>query len=145
MRFWDSSALVTLHVEQELTNQTRSLYASDPEVVAWALSDVEMRSALRRLEREGRLVGRALADAIARVDALWESVHVVQLTDGVKARAKRLLAAHALRAADALQLAAALVVVDDDPTGHEFVCTDERLSASAAREGFVVLPDTGVP
>lgn len=141
MRFWDSSALVTLHVEQAHTVQTRSLYESDPSVLAWTLTDVEMRSALRRLERDSLLVGAPLVDATARCDALWESVHVIQLTDGVKARAKRLLATHSLRAADALQLAAALVAARDDPDGQGFVCLDELLSAAAAREGFTVLPE----
>jgi predicted nucleic acid-binding protein len=141
MRFWDSSALITIHVEQEHTRRTRALYEADPEVIAWVLTDVEMRSALRRLERDGDLVGSALAEAITRVDALWESVHAVELTDGLKARAKRLLAVHALRAADALQLAAALVTVRDDPDGCPFVCLDDRLSVAAAREGFTVIPE----
>ena len=85
---------MTLHVEQDHTDQMRSLYASDPQVVAWTLSNVEMRSALRRLEREDRLVGRGLADAIARTNELWESVDVVRLTGGLKAPSKRLLATH---------------------------------------------------
>lgn len=140
MRFWDSSALLTLHVAQAATEQTRRLYAADPEVLAWVLSDVEMRSAVRRLERDGMLVGEDLAEAIARLEALWSTLNVVRLTDAVKARAKRLLGAHALRAADALQLAAALVVSEDDPVGQEFVCLDTRLAAAAAREGFTVLP-----
>jgi predicted nucleic acid-binding protein len=141
MRFWDSSALVTIHVEQEHTDRTRALYRSDPFVVAWTLTDVEMRSALRRLEREGALAGSDAAEAIGRVEELWQAVSQVQLTDGLKARAKRLLAVHALRAADALQLAAALVFVRDDPDGCEFVCLDERLSVAAAREGFAVVPE----
>jgi hypothetical protein len=41
-----------------------------------------------------------------------------------------------MRAADALQLAAALIVVDDRPTGHEFVCCDTRLAAAAGRKGY---------
>ena len=58
----------------------------------------------------------------------------------VRERAGRLLATHPLRAADALQLAAALVWCDEAPQGETFVCLDERLSAAARREGFAVLP-----
>jgi predicted nucleic acid-binding protein len=140
LRFWDSSALITLHVAQANTAATRNLYAEDPDVLAWALTEVEMRSALRRLERKGALTGSALTTAMARVDALWRSVHRVQLTDAVKARAMRLLATHPLHAADALQLAAALVAAEDEPVGHEFVCLDVRLATAAAREGFTVHP-----
>jgi uncharacterized protein len=140
LRFWDSSALVTLHVAQAATPVTRRLYEADPVVLAWVLSDVEMRSAVCRLEREGTLSAAAARDAGARLADLWEAVHVVGLTDGVKARAKRLLGLHTLRAADALQLAAALASAREDPTGSEFVCLDDRLGSAAAREGFDVLP-----
>lgn len=47
---------------------------------------------------------------------------------------------HALRSADALQLAAALVACDERPRGETFVSLDERLRNAAQREGFTVLP-----
>jgi len=140
VRFWDSSALVVLHVQQRATRRARDLYAKDPQVLAWVLSDVEIRSALCRLGREGALSPDALREAIARSESLWSSVHVISLLDAVKARAKRLLAVHALRAADALQLGAALAAAYDDPVGWEFVCLDERLAEAARREGFAVVP-----
>ena len=68
-------------------------------------------------------------------------VAVVGATDQVRVRAGRLLAAHPLRAADALQLAAALVWSDDQPQGESFVCLDERLRAAAASEGFASVPE----
>lgn len=73
-------------------------------------------------------------------DRLFEGVHAVALADPVRARAKRLLSVHALRAADSLQLGAALTAVEDEPFGWGFVCLDERLSEAASREGFRVLP-----
>ncbi len=54
----------------------------------------------------------------------------------------RLVAMHALRAADAMQLGAALVAVGDRPAGHTFVCTNRRLRDAGLREGFHVLPAT---
>lgn len=59
--------------------------------------------------------------------------------DAAKMRARRLLEAHPLRAADALQLAAALVGVFDRPEGFEFVAFDDILASAAEREGFSVL------
>jgi uncharacterized protein len=50
------------------------------------------------------------------------------------------LATHALRAAEALQVAAALTWCDESPRGERFVCLDERLKQAARREGFDVLP-----
>jgi len=83
---------------------------------------------------------RQVTAAIGAVESFWETVHVVSLVLPVKARAKRLLAVHPIRAADALQLAAALTAVYDDPAGWEFVCLDERLGDAARREGFTVVP-----
>lgn len=57
--------------------------------------------------------------------------------------ALRLLASHPLRAADALQLAAALVWARGQPGGHEIVCLDDRLASAALLEGFTVLPSPG--
>jgi len=140
LRYWDSSALVALHVRQASTSAVRGLYARDGEVLTWILSDVEIRSALHRLTREGAMTDRQAESAIAAVDAFWETIHVVSLVPPVKTRAKRLLAVHPIRAADALQLGAALTTAYDDPFSREFVCLDERLSAAARREGFTIVP-----
>ena len=140
MRFWDSSALVALLVAHASSSQLRTLYASDAEAVAWTLSDVEIRSALARLERDAALSNKDYQEAVSRAEALWKTLHVVSLVDTVKNRAKRLLGVHLLRSADALQLGAALTVTLDDPLGVEFVCLDERLTDAARREGFVLLP-----
>jgi predicted nucleic acid-binding protein len=140
MRFWDSSALVTLFVAQKTTSSVRDLYASDPQVVAWTLSDVEMRSALVRLEREGALAASGLQEAVKEIETFWPRVNVVTLVESVKSRAKRLLGVHALRAADALQLGAALAVTTDDPRGFGFVSLDSRLTDAARKEGFAILP-----
>jgi hypothetical protein len=59
--------------------------------------------------------------------------------ESVRERAGRLLAVHPLSAADALQLAAALVAVDERPRGFGFVTLDDRLAAAAVREGFALL------
>jgi len=65
---------------------------------------------------------------------------VVEDAAQVDRRARRLLAAHPLRAADALQLAAALVACDERPDVLALVTLDDHLAEAARREGFVVLP-----
>ena len=54
--------------------------------------------------------------------------------------AARLVSIHPLRAADAFQLAAALVWTEEHPSDSGFVCLDARLCEAANREGFRVLP-----
>jgi hypothetical protein len=140
VRFWDSSAAVTLFVQQEHSATVRELYAADDQVLAWTLTDVEIRSGLARLLRERAIADKDFQDASQRAEWFWKGVHVVSLVDPVKTRAKRLLGIHSLTAADALQLGAALAATSDDPTTLGFVCLDERLRLAAMREGFSVLP-----
>jgi hypothetical protein len=49
--------------------------------------------------------------------------------------------AHPLRAADALQLGAALVWCEEQSHGEVFVCLDARLREAARREGFSLAPE----
>ena len=77
---------------------------------------------------------------IERLRQLVQHADTIAPTDDVRRRAARLLAVHPLRAADALQLAAALVWVEEQPHGERFVSLDGRLRDAAAREGFTLVP-----
>jgi predicted nucleic acid-binding protein len=138
MRFWDASALVPLVVAEPSTAILRRL-ASEGDMVTWCLSAVEISSAIERRTREGALTSaqRAVAlETLVELSQIWTEITAVA---AVRERAMRLLAVHALRSADALQLAAALVAAGDRPAGHEFVCVDARLATAAAREGYRLL------
>jgi predicted nucleic acid-binding protein len=63
----------------------------------------------------------------------------VQPVTAVRTTAIRLLRVHPLRAADALQLAAAIVAAEDHPATLQLVTLDERLAQAAEREGFEVV------
>ena len=93
-----------------------------------------------RRHREGRLPVDPLEQALRRLIGIVEAADIVAPTLPLRERAGRLLASHPLRAADALQLAAALVWCDERPADEGFVCLDQRLRDSARREGFAVLP-----
>lgn len=138
MKFWDSSALVPLLVEEETTVPLRDLYLADPETVAWWSTPVECASSLARLEREGRLSPQEVTEALGRLDALARHWHRIEPLDTVLETARRLLRVHPLRAADSLQLAAAILASEGRPSSLELVCLDDRLVTAAQREGFPV-------
>ena len=143
MRFWDSSAVVPLLVVQAASPRADAWLSEDPELALWTLTSVELASALRRLVREG-LLGEADANtAETRADELIRTSHVVVNVETVKVQARRLLRFHSLRAADAMQLAAALEWAGGRPTGRLFMSLDAQLARAAAREGFHVVPDPG--
>jgi len=139
VRFWDTSALLPLFVAEAHSARVRGWLRRDPVVVVWALSRVELLSALARREREEPAVARGLLRARQRARAAWEEWSEVVALEPVRRQAERLVSVHPLRAADALQLGAALVVTDLDPAGFELVTFDERLALAALKEGFSVL------
>lgn len=65
----------------------------------------------------------------------------IQPTGVLREAAKRMLRLHALRAVDALQLAAALTAAEQHPDALDMVCLDQRLCEAARREGFRLLPE----
>lgn len=139
MRYWDASALVPLVVEESATARAREWLERDPAIVTWAWTRVELVGAVERRARDGRLSRtdrRRYLDGFAELAELCDEVVDVP---AVRSRAVALLARHPLRAADAAQLGAALLVSDGDPASLEFVCLDERLAEAAEREGFRTL------
>jgi predicted nucleic acid-binding protein len=138
--FWDSSALVPLCFEQPDSSALRRLVRSSPRIAAWWGAPVEVRSALRRLLREGALDERGVAQALRRLDVLRRSWSEVQPGEELRGLAERALDRHDLRAADALQLAAGLVLCGERPARRTFVCLDARLAAAARALGFTVAP-----
>lgn len=139
MRFWDSSAIIPLLVEETATGSATAYYQAQPEMIAWWGSAVECASALARLEREGDLDTASVTQAFQQLQSLQAAWNEVQPLDIVRTTAQRLLRVHRLRAADSLQLSAALVACDHRPQAWEFVCLDARLCGAAEREGFKVI------
>jgi len=139
VRFWDASAIVPLLVEDVDRTRLLDVLESDSVMAAWWASPVEVASAVARREREGLLSPADATTALQRLRQLERSWHQVTPTDAVRGVAQRLLRVHPLRAADSLQLAAALAIAGDDPNELGFVCLDQRLVEAARKEGLDVL------
>jgi len=138
--FWDSSAVVPVLLAMARSPLLVSLLGSDSQPAVWWGTPVECQSAIFRRHRETSLPPRSLERALERLAGLVEDASVIAPTLALRERAGRLLRAHPLRAADALQLAAALAWSEDAPRGETFVCLDVRLRGAAGREGFAILP-----
>lgn len=140
MRFWDSSALVTLIIEQEKSKELREFLNKNSEILAWWGSEAECFGALCRLQREGCLSKKAFSVAQKMLSEFATSWHIVQPVHEVMVETKKILRRHVLKTADAFQLAAAVCGAEGEPGSLEFVCLDRRLGEVAEREGFIVLP-----
>jgi hypothetical protein len=139
MRFWDASGIIPLLADEPTREHLLRLLEEDAEIIAWWGTPVEIASALARREREGFLAADDVTEALRVAHDLAESWHEIVPSDSVRRTAERLLRTHPLRAADSLQLAAALIASDHNPVSLDFVCLDARLVSAARREGFSVL------
>ena len=140
MRFWDSSAIIPLIVQEEQSKYCIHAYRADSDILVWAMSKVEVFSALCRRVRDGALGPASLDSAALRMNSLFESIYEVDAIQRVKDRAMRLLRVHPLRTADALQLAAVMVGTEENVRRLPFMCFDDRLAAAARLEGYEVNP-----
>lgn len=137
--FWDTSALVPLCCFQPQSALARQVARTYSRQVVWWGTIIEAISSLNRLTREGTLHLKDSKQAFARLDYLRGRWNEVQPTEEIRDRAERLLRVHRLRAADALQLAAALVWCRDRPQGRAVIGADGILSEAAAAEGFTTI------
>ena len=108
-------------------------------MLVWWASEVECVSALARLERDGSATPDLFTAAFKNLRELVAGWHEIDPNDTIREAAARFIRVHALRAADALQLAAAFVAADRRPTSLELVTLDERLAVAAQKEGFAVI------
>lgn len=136
--FWDSSALVPLCVHESASRRAHSQLRKFLPVVWWG-SLVEVHSAIARLHRLDKLNDGEKQKALSHLELLHRGWREILPGDHVRDLAIRLLDAHELRAADSMQLAAALTWCQQRPTKRDFVCSDERLSKAATAVGFSVL------
>lgn len=136
MRYWDASALVPLIVAQPDSHLVREWLAEDDQIVTWVWTGTEIVSAIERLTREGKISRqqrRAALEEFGDLSNQWDEV-----TDAVAVRARALgvLARHPVRAADAGQLAAAMLIQEQLTFPLSFMCLDRRLALAAEREGL---------
>ncbi len=139
MRFWDASAIVPLLVSEPTRETLLGLLDGDSGMLVWWGTPVECTSAISRREREGALSVTEATGAVQRLRDISSGWHEILPSEIVRSVAQRLLRVHPLRAADSLQLAAAVVASEREPATLAFVSLDERLSEAASREGFPVI------
>jgi predicted nucleic acid-binding protein len=140
MKFWDTSALVPLFVEEPRSGSVKPIFGSDTSVVVWWANPVECCSTFSRLVRERVITATEEEGLRNEIDVLADCWSEIDPSSEIRTIARRLLRRHPLRAADSMHLAAALIWADNRPEGFEFVCIDKRLRDAAGLEGFTVLP-----
>jgi uncharacterized protein len=138
--FWENSALGAILLSEPESAAFVSAFDGDEEPAIWWGTPAEAHSMLARGLREKRFTREEATSAAERLRALRRLSYEVPPSEDVRTRAMRLLSAHRLRAADALQLAAALFWCEEQPSNETFACLDTRLREAARSEGFTLFP-----
>lgn len=142
MRFWDSSALLPLLSEEKFSSITTNLLREDADVTVWWGTRVECSVTISRLKRESKLTETTMEEARINLNELSAEWLEIEPTNELRLLAMLISKAHPLKAADALQLAAALRWCEGNTDGANFVCLENQLRRAAEDEGFDVLPES---
>jgi predicted nucleic acid-binding protein len=139
VKFWDSSAIVPLIIEERQSKACRQLLRTDPTQLVFCFTRTEILSAIWRKHREGLLNVADVQAAEDRLDKLADRWTEVDSVTPVRDAAEKLLRAHPLRAADSLQLGACVAIFGTRRRDREFVVLDDLLAEAARQEGFKVI------
>ncbi len=130
-----------LIVAEIASAEVRRILHADTEMAVWWGTRLECVAGFNRLSRERVFNEENLKEATSRLQTLSSGWTEIRPDDEMRCHAEYLASKHPLKAADALQLAAALVWCEGNVAGRNFVCLDRTLRRSATNEGFDVLPE----
>ena len=136
--FWDASALMPLCVDLKSTPDVDRLF-QETSIVVWWATTVEIRSALARLVRMQRASIGEHGQGCRLLQELRQGWVEILPSDSLRGFAEELPERFALRAGDALQLAAAYTWAMQRPAGRSFISGDKRLLEAAEQMGFSVI------
>lgn len=136
----DASAVMKLFVPEPGREAALDLWGRASTVYASRLAYPEVRAALARAQRGGRLSPSGVRRTRQYLERRWSQVAVLEVTASVARAAGDLADRYALRAGDAVHLASALVLEDPEVTVATW---DRRLARAAHDAGLPVAPALG--
>ena len=137
--YFDTSALIPLIVDEPVSAVCVRLWNEAERVVSSRLLYPEARAALAQAERMKRLGASELEHAVQELDSLVSEISFLELSADVAASAGDLAQAHGLRGYDAVHLASALLVNDQELV---LVAGDHQLAVAARNSGIAVAVTT---
>ena len=138
--YFDTSAIIPLLIDEPLSDLAYRLWRQASWAATARVSYVEARAGLARACRTGRISPEELREAVEGLEVLDRRFHHVEITPDLVTSAGDLAEEVALRAYDAIQLAAAVSL---DFVDLVFVTADRQLAAAAQTVGLASISDPG--
>ena len=133
--------MLPLMLDEPATPTAARLLRQDGEVAVWWGTWTECAVAISRTRRDGRTDEEGEGNARSVLDLLASTWFEVEPSNDLRLLVSLISRDYPLKAADALQLAAALRWCGGNMAGAGFVCLDSQLRRAASDEGFDVLPE----
>ncbi len=147
VNYWDTSAIVALILKEDASQILMDLYEDHSPIYTWTLSSIEVYSAIHRRSKMAKVTAGELQSWLKRWEIIQACINYIEAIPLVKKISENVLRVHELKAADSLQLAAAIFLRNPSALMHTdkksfFLTTDKQLAKAAFKEGFEVLPNT---
>ncbi|MGD1905248.1 MAG: type II toxin-antitoxin system VapC family toxin [Leptolyngbyaceae cyanobacterium] len=138
--YLDASAWVKRYCQEAGTQATQALFAGDSILACASLGFIEVLATLSRKAKAGQLNPEQFQQKQQEVTVDWEQFIQVQLSDEVLQEAVKLTAALALRGADGIHLASAIILKRSLSEADEFllVACDLELLSAAEQTGIAI-------
>lgn len=133
--YFDTSALIPLVVGEPASSTCARLWNEATRVVSTRLVYPEARAALAQAQRMNRLRAVELEQAVVELDSIALEISYIEVSAELAASAGHLAQAHGLRGYDAVHLASAVLVNDEE---FALVTGDRPLASAAQSVGISV-------
>ncbi len=143
--YLDTSSIVKLYVDEDGTDEIRRVVSQSEAVAASWIAYAETRSAFARRYREGGIPITEYRQRVGAFEDDWAGYLAVDVSHDVIRRAGNLAEKHGLKALDAIHLASALNLKDDQASPSLsviFSSADARLQRASEEEGLASPPIT---
>lgn len=135
--YFDTSAIVAIVIEEPSSMVASRLWDEADRVVSSRLVYVETRAALAMAQRLDRIDERGLQDAVDEFETLHDQLDLIDVTEELIREAGELAEQLSLRGYDAIHLASALLVDDQEMA----LAAGDQSLLTAAREMGIAIAD----
>lgn len=135
--YWDTSALVAVYIEDACSGLARGLFQETENPMSSWLCFAEIHAALRSVKESGKISPGEYRTAVRGFEDDWEHFRRLPVRETIAAELRLIFKHHALRGADAIHLATALVANRHVSAGDDnlvFACHDYALARAAEAE-----------
>ncbi len=137
--YLDTSALVKIYVEETRSADVRENTKEAESLATSRIAYAEARAAFARKRREHGLSRAGYRSVVNDLDQDWDDYFIVDVSEGLVRAAGILAESHALRGADAIHLASAVILNKQVGENVMFLCFDGRLATAAGKERLKVV------